>query len=292
MFRRIMPENLEQNFLLDPSLWKTRADPNQMVQVIVNLAVNARDAMPQGGALTIQTANIVLEDGARMDAIDIAAGDYVTLSVTDTGTGMTPETRSRIFEPFFTTKEVGKGTGLGLATVYGIVKQSGGSIEVHSELNRGTTIKIYLPRVDATAEKVALPTRKSSSKRGSERILLVEDDPLVRGLTADVLKADGYTVRAIEKPEEIEALLRENEMFDLLLTDVVMPKMSGPEVAKRVMSRWPEIKVLYISGYTRNAVLRHVLLENEFSFLQKPFTPVVLTTTVREVLDTERTGRS
>jgi len=292
MFHHIMPENLEQNFVLDPSLWKTRADPNQMVQVIVNLAVNARDAMPKGGALTIQTANVVFEEDASMDATDIAAGDYVMLSVTDTGIGMTPETRSRIFEPFFTTKEAGKGTGLGLSTVYGIVKQSGGSIEVYSEPDHGTTIKIYLPRVEATAEKVPLPTKQSSSKRGSERILLVEDDPLVRGLTIDVLKAQGYTVRAIDKPEEIEALLRENEMFDLLLTDVVMPKMSGPEVAQRVMSRWPKIKVLYISGYARNGVLRHVLLEDGLSFLQKPFTPVVLTTTVREVLDTERTGRS
>ena len=291
MFGRLMPENLEQNFLLEPSLWKVRADPNQLVQVIVNLAVNARDAMPNGGALMIQTANVVFDNGVSMDALDIAAGDYVKLSVTDTGTGMTPETRSRIFEPFFTTKEAGKGTGLGLATVYGIVKQSGGSIEVDSEVNHGTTIKIYLPRVDATAEKVALPT-KSSSKRGSERILLVEDDPLVRGLTVDVLRAQGYKVRAIEKPEEIEAILRENEGFDLLLTDVVMPKMSGQEVAKRVVSRWPKVKVLYISGYTRSAVLRHVLPDNELSFLQKPFTPIILTATVREVLDTERTGRS
>jgi len=288
MFRRIMPENLEQNFLLEPALWKTRADPNQIVQVILNLAVNARDAMPKGGALTIQTSNVVFENGDSLDPIDIAAGDYVRLSVTDTGFGMTPETRSRIFEPFFTTKEEGKGTGLGLATVYGIVKQSGGSIEVYSEVNHGTTVKIYLPRVDAIAEKVPLPTKKSGSKRGSERILLVEDDPLVRGLMGDVLRAQGYTVRAIEKAEEIEAIVRENESFDLLVTDVVMPKMSGPEVAKRVVSRWPKIKVLYISGYTRNAVLRHPLLEKELSFLQKPVTPAVLTTTVREVLDTER----
>ena len=292
MLRRLIGEHIEIVTVLAPDLGTVEADAGQIDMVLMNLAVNSRDAMPQGGKLTIQTENVEIDENYVKTHSHVVPGRYILLAVSDNGTGIAPETQARIFEPFFTTKEAGKGTGLGMPGVYGIVKQSGGSIEVYSELNHGTTIKIYLPRVDAIAERVPLPAKQSSSKRGSERILLVEDDPLVRGLTVDVLRAQGYTVRAIEKPEEIEAILRESEIFDLLLTDVVMPKMSGPEIAKRVVSRWPKIKVLYISGYTRSAVLHHALLEKELSFLQKPFTPAVLTTKVREVLDTERTDTS
>jgi two-component system cell cycle sensor histidine kinase/response regulator CckA len=289
MLRRLIGEDIEIITVLDPDLGRVEADPGQIDMVLMNLAVNSRDAMPQGGKLTIQTENVELDESYIQTHLHVVPGRYILLAVSDNGTGIAPETQARIFEPFFTTKEAGKGTGLGLPGVYGIVKQSGGSIEVYSELNHGTTIKIYLPRVDAIAEKVPLPAKRSSSKRGSERILLVEDDSLVRGLAVDVLKAQGYIVRAIERPEEVETILQESESFDLLLTDVVMPKMSGPEVAKRVASHWPKIKVLYISGHTRNVVAQHTLLEKDLSFLQKPFTPAVLTAKVREVLDAERT---
>lgn len=289
MLRRLIGEDIEIVTVLTADLGTVKADPVQIEMVLMNLAVNSRDAMPRGGKLTIETGNVELDEKYVKTHSHAAPGRYILLAVSDNGTGITPEAQARIFEPFFTTKEAGKGTGLGLPGVYGIVKQSGGSIEVYSELNQGTTIKIYLPRVDAIAEKVPSPPTQASSKRGSERVLLVEDDSLVRALTEDVLRAQGYTVRAIGKPEEIETILRESESFDLLVTDVVMPKMSGTEVANRVLSRWPEIKVLYISGYTRNAVLQQARLEKEFSFLQKPFTPAVLSARVREVLDAGRT---
>lgn len=289
MLRRLIGEDIEIVTELAADLGTVEADPGQIDMVLMNLAVNSRDAMPQGGKLTIQTENVELDDHYVKTRSHVVPGRYVLLAVSDNGTGIAPETQARIFEPFFTTKEVGKGTGLGLPGVYGIVKQSGGSIEVYSELNHGTTIKIYLPRVDAIAEKVPSPANQPSTRRGSERILLVEDNSLVRGLAVDILTAQGYTVRAIESQEEIETILQDNEIFDLLLTDVVMPKMSGPEVAKRLASRWPKIKVLFISGYTRNAV-QHTLLEKDFPFLQKPFTPSVLAAKVREVLDGERTA--
>jgi PAS domain S-box-containing protein len=287
MLRRLIGEDIEIATVLAADLGTVEADPGQIDMVLMNLAVNSRDAMPQGGKLTIQTENVELDENYIQTHSHVVPGRYILLAVSDNGTGIAPETQARIFEPFFTTKEAGKGTGLGLPGVYGIVKQSGGSIEVYSELNHGTTIKMYFPRVDAIAEKVPLPAKQSSGKRGSERILLVEDDCLVRGLAVDILKAQGYTVRAIERPEEIGTILQESESFDLLLTDVVMPKMSGPEVANQVASRWPRIKVLYISGYTRNALVQQTLLEKDLPFLQKPFTPAVLSAKVREVLDAE-----
>lgn len=291
MLRRLIGEDIEIATVLAADLGTVEADPGQIDMVLMNLAANSRDAMPQGGKLTIQTENVELDENYVKTHPHVVPGRYILLAVSDNGTGIAPETQARIFEPFFTTKEPGKGTGLGLPGVYGIVKQSGGSVEVYSELNHGTTIKIYLPRVGAIAEKVPLPVKQSSTKRGSERILLIEDDSLVKGLVVDVLTAQGYTVQAVERPEEIEAVLQKSEIFDLLLTDVVMPKISGPEVAKRVVSRWSKIKVLYISGYTRNAVVLDALPKKESSFLQKPFTPAVLIAKVREVLDTERTER-
>jgi CheY-like chemotaxis protein len=197
---------------------------------------------------------------------------------------MDPSTQARIFEPFFTTKEAGKGTGLGMPMVYGIVKQSGGYIEVYSELNRGTTVKIYLPRVDGAVEEAKSRIDKASASGGSERILVVEDDEQLRELITEVLGQRGYNLQVVGKIEEIDGIVGNSAKCDLLLTDVVMPKMSGPEVAARVAKEWPEIKILYMSGYTADAIVRHGILDNGLSFLQKPFTPSVLAAKVREVL--------
>ena len=285
MLRRLIGEDIEVLTVLASDLGTVKVDPGQVDQVLMNLVVNARDAMPNGGKLTIQTENVELDESYVRRHEYVAPGPYVLLAVADSGTGIAPETQTRIFEPFFTTKEPGKGTGLGLPMVYGIVKQSGGSIEVYSELNHGTTVKIYLPRVDAEVEKVPAPVKDSKHLRGSERILLVEDDVLLRNLAVDVLTANGYTVQAIEKPEHLETVLQDTAACDLLLTDVVMPKMSGPELAKRVTRHWPGIRVLYMSGYTTNAIVHHGVLDEGLFFLQKPFTPGALTAKVREVLD-------
>ena len=292
MLRRLIGEDIEVLTVLAHDLGTVEADPGQMDQVLMNLVVNARDAIPNSGKLTIQTENVELDDRYVRRHEYVQSGRYVLLSVSDTGTGIAPETQARIFEPFFTTKELGKGTGLGLSTVYGIVKQSGGSIEVYSELNHGTTFKIYLPRADAAAQQVEPPVRHAGPLRGSERILLVEDDDLVRTLAANILNAHGYTVRAVEKQEEVETILQDSVECDLLLTDVVMPMMSGPELVKRVAERWPNIRVLYMSGYAPNAVVHHGVLERSVSFLPKPFTPEALAAKVREVLDADRNDRS
>jgi len=285
MLSRLIGVDVEISTGLDPELGTVEADSGQMDQVVLNLAVNSRDAMPHGGKLTIQTKNVELDDSYVRTHDYVRAGRYVLLTVSDTGIGISPETQARIFDPFFTTKELGKGTGLGLSMVYGIVKQSGGSIEVDSELNHGTTFRIYLPRVDAEVEQAVSPAKNSADLQGSERILLVEDDALVRGLALTILEARGYTVEVVEKPEEIEAVLQNGVECDLLLTDVVMPKISGPELAKRVVQRWPGIKVLYMSGYTSDAVVHRGALDKGLFFLQKPFTPDVLAAKVREVLD-------
>jgi len=285
MLRRLIGEDIEMLTVLGPNLGTVKVDPSQVEQVLMNLAVNARDAMPQGGKLTIQTGNIDLSEGYVREHEYIKAGHYVLLAVSDSGVGMSAETQSHLFEPFFTTKEVGKGTGLGLPMVYGIVKQSGGSIEVYSELNHGTTIKVYLPRVDAEVQQVPSLAADSIRQRGSEKILLVEDDALLRNLAVDVLSARGYTVSTVEKPEDLESVLERTAECDLLLTDVIMPRMNGPELAKRVAQRWPRIKVLYMSGYTSDAIVHHGVLNEGLYFLQKPFLPRALAAKVREVLD-------
>jgi PAS domain S-box-containing protein len=288
MLRRLIAEDIEVSTVLAHDLGTVEADPGQMDQVLMNLVVNARDAIPNGGKLTIQTENVELDERYVKRHEYVKSGRYVLLAVSDTGTGIAPETQARIFEPFFTTKELGKGTGLGLSTVYGIVKQSGGSIEVYSELNHGTTFKIYLPRADAAAQQVVPPVRHAGRLRGSERILLVEDDELVRELATNILNSFGYTVRAVEKQAEVEAILQDIVKPDLLLTDVVMPMMSGPELVKLVAERWPNIRVLYMSGYTANAVVHQGVLERSASFIAKPFTPEALAAKVREVLDADR----
>jgi len=286
LLRRLIGEDIDFFTALDPGLWRVKADPGQIEQVIVNLAVNARDAMPEGGKLTIETANADLDEAYARGHVAIHPGAYVMIALSDTGIGMDAETRSRIFEPFFTTKETGKGTGLGLSTVYGIVKQSGGYIWVYSESGRGTTFKIYLPRVEEKAETPAPVAASPDRLQGSETILLAEDEEAVRPLVREVLERNGYTVLSAGNGEE--ALLasgRHEGKIHLLLCDVVMPGMSGVELSRRIVSSRPGIKVLYMSGYTDNAIVHHGVLDPGTAFIEKPFAPDALARKVRAVLD-------
>ncbi len=286
VLRRIIGEDIELVTTLKEDLWRVKVDPGQMEQVIMNLAVNARDAMPSGGKLTIETANIELDEIYARTHIAATPGRYVILSVSDNGVGMTPEVKERIFEPFFTTKEKGKGTGLGLSTVYGIVKQSGGSIWFYSEPGQGTTCKIYLPRVDEPLEEVRAASTGEELPSGSETILVVENQEDVRKLALRVLERQGY--RVLEASNGSEALMiceEGKEPIHLILTDVVMPKMGGKELADRVKTIRPEIKVLFTSGFTGNAMAHHGILDSGIALLQKPFMPSALAQKVREVLD-------
>jgi len=251
----------------------------------MNLAVNARDAMPEGGKLTIETANLELDATYTDQHRAVSPGAYVLLSVSDTGTGMDEHTKARVFEPFFTTKEQGKGTGLGLATVYGIVKQSGAFIWVYSELGRGTTFKIYFPRVEDVASVPAAPTAPESL-RGTETVLVAEDAAAVRAVIQQVLASHGYQVlEAADGRSALELGARHEGPVHLLVTDVVMPEMSGRQLADRLQERRPTLKVLFVSGYTDDAIVRHGILEPGIAFLQKPFTPEALARKVREALD-------
>jgi CheY-like chemotaxis protein len=270
---------------LDPATGRVEADPGQVEQMLMNLAVNARDAMPQGGRLFIETGNASLEASARGLYIEVPPGSYVKVAVGDTGVGMDEATRARLFEPFFTTKEVGKGTGLGLATVYGIVKQSGGTIRVHTQPGHGTTFTIYLPRAQASP---ALDTKNpgAAAPSGHETILLVEDETEVRKLIRLTLQAQGYTVLESTSAEgAVEMAQAHAGAIDVLLTDVVMPGMSGRLVAERLQGLRPKLKVIYMSGYTDDAMVRHGIQQAEADFLQKPFRPDDLARKVREVLD-------
>jgi two-component system, cell cycle sensor histidine kinase and response regulator CckA len=287
MLKRLIGEHIELRAALAPELGAVKADAGQLEQVIVNLAVNARDAMPDGGRLTIETRNAQLDATYVEEHTPVVPGAYVLLAVTDSGTGMDAETKSHIFEPFFTTKELGKGTGLGLATVFGVVKQSGGYVWVYSEPGQGTTFKIYLPRVAETPTAAAPRAAAPASLRGSETILLVEDDETVRGLTRRLLVARGHTVVLASQGEEaLQLAQRHAGRIHLLVTDVVMPGMSGRELADRMQALLPGIKVLFLSGYTDDAIVRHGVLEPGVAFLQKPFAADALARKVREVLDT------
>ncbi len=286
LLRRLMSENIAMKTFVSKDLGAIKADPGQIEQVIMNLVVNARDALPDGGRILIETSNVELDSAYTRDHTVVRPGPYVLLAVTDTGIGMTADTAAHIFEPFYTTKESGRGTGLGLSTVYGIVKQSGGYIWVYSELGKGTTFKVYLPRVKDAVQAPAAEMPASTARKGHETILLVEDEPDVRELTQMVLTERGYRVIEALTPEDAERLAGNNGAeIHLLLTDVVMPGMSGRELAKRLTGRYPNLRVLYMSGYTYNVIAQDGTLEEGISFLQKPFTPQVLTQKVRESLD-------
>jgi hypothetical protein len=285
MLRRLIGEDVQFSIVLGEAISSVKADPGQVEQVIMNLAVNARDAMPQGGKLTIETSEVELDEFYTNTHPEARAGRFVLLAISDTGCGMTPDVKARIFEPFYTTKGVGQGTGLGLAVVHGIVKQSGGNIDVYSEAGIGTTFRIYLP----TAQPQAAPLpggHPELPSRGSETVLLVEDEDSVRELATFVLEECGY--RVMTAPEGLAALqLMESsrQAIDLLVTDVVMPKMGGRKLAETLQAQYPGLRVLFMSGYTDDAVVRHGVLQASANFLQKPFTPNSLAKKVREVLD-------
>jgi signal transduction histidine kinase/ActR/RegA family two-component response regulator len=286
MLQRILGEDVEVITALSQSLGRVLADPGQLDQIITNLAVNARDAMPRGGRLTIETANVDLDEAYAMQHADVRPGPHVMLAVSDTGVGMDRETQARVFEPFFTTKAHGHGTGLGLATVYGIVKQSGGHIWVYSEPGRGTTFKVYFPRVQGTTEHVAAPQAPAALARGSETVLLVEDEDAVRTLVRAVMSGAGYTVMECRDAEEAEFMTRSfGGPIHLLITDVVMPGRSGRELAEQLAPLRPAMRVLYMSGYTDNAIVHHGVIDSGVAFLEKPFTPQQLLRRMREVLD-------
>ena len=293
LLQRVIGEDIELVFQTNTKIGSVEADPGQLEQVIVNLATNARDAMPAGGRLTIATANVDLDEAYADRRVVVRPGHYVQLVVSDTGCGIDRETQSHIFEPFFTTKEQGKGTGLGLATVYGIVKQSGGYIWVYSEPGHGTAFKVYLPMVEAVAESPRSVERSEELPRGSETILVVEDDASLREVTCEFLQSSGYTVISAELSREALHLAEShNGPIDLLLTDLIMPKMNGRELATRLIKARPGMKVLYVSGYA-DGILRagvHGPLEEGLAFLQKPYTRRMLTRKIREVLDSLPTG--
>ncbi len=286
MLRRLIGEDIELSIAFDPSLGRVKADPGQLEQVIMNLSVNARDAMPRGGKLTIGTSNVVIDQKLKFRNRTLEVGEYVLLSITDNGVGMTDEVKTHLFEPFYTTKGLGKGTGLGLATCYGIISQSGGDIHVYSEANSGTTFKIYLPRTDALPE-AATAAETSGMPAGSESILIVEDDPAVRRLAVVILGNSGYKIQESNNAFEALTLIRRNPGFDLVLTDVIMPQMSGKELSDKIKAQCPHTKILLMSGYTDDALAHHGVLDEGLLFLEKPFSPAKLTRKVREVLDSQ-----
>ncbi len=286
MLCRLIGEDVQLTNVLKHPLGRVKIDPGQMHQVIMNLAVNARDAMPKGGKLTITTANVELDASCVRDDSDVRPGPYVRLSVADTGHGMSAEVRAHVFEPFFTTKEVGKGTGLGLASVYGIVKQNGGRIEVESALGRGSVFTVHLPQMEPAERPQPAEAARGPMSRGSETVLLAEDEDALRAFARFMLQQLGYTVIEARNGVEAERLVQRHAgPIHLLVTDVVMPEKGGRELADALRRRRPHLKVLYMSGHTDDVVLRHGVAEETAAFLQKPFTPAVLAGRVRELLD-------
>ena len=285
LLRRLIGEDITLVLCPHPALGRVKADPGQIEQVLMNLAVNARDAMPGGGQLNIETMNVELDTAYARTHVSVLPGPYVMLAVSDTGCGMDTDTQAHIFEPFFTTKELGKGTGLGLATVYGIVKQSGGYIWVYSEPGKGTSFKIYLPLVEENAELPKPDSAPDDALCGSETILLVEDEEMVRALAQAILERYGYTVLAAKHVKDALRITQEGPRpIHLLLTDTIMPGMNGPELAAQVLAIRPEMKVLYMSGYTDKVFTATAAWKPGTAFLQKPFIPQTLGRKVRETL--------
>src|SRR2546428_2824397 len=292
MLRRLIGEDIRLTIAPAADLRRIKTDPGQIEQVIMNLVVNARDAMPQGGNLTLETANVDLDPSYASRHVGVRPGAYVMLAVSDTGCGMDKESMTHIFEPFFTTKAPGKGTGLGLSTVYGIIKQSGGNVWAYSEPGRGTTFKIYLPQVEGVVDRPPREGQRAGIPRGSETILLAEDQKELRELIRQMLEMNGYTViAACDGLEAIEICKRHEGLIHLMLSDVVMPQMGGRELAQRLATVRPDMKVLYMSGYTSNAIVHHGILDPGTLFIQKPFTPDSLARKVREVLDGDGQAR-
>lgn len=286
MLRRLIGEDIDLISILDPTACQVKADPGQIEQVILNLAVNARDAMPRGGKLTIETSHVYLDETYARAHVSVQSGYYIMLAVSDTGMGMDQEVQKRVFEPFFTTKEVGKGTGLGLSTVYGIIKQSEGSIWVYSEVEKGTTFKVYLPSVREILDHADAKPNNAEAMNGRETVLLVEDEEMVRNLTREILEMSGYKVLTASNGEEACQVCDDfDDEIDLMVTDVVMPQMSGRELHEYVAKKRPDTAVLYMSGYTDDAIVRHGVLDDGMPFLQKPFTPDAFARKVRELIE-------
>ncbi|MES2604980.1 MAG: ATP-binding protein [Pseudomonadota bacterium] len=285
MLRRVLGENVQLSLTLSDSLGAVWADPGQLELILLNLAVNSRDAMPTGGSVVIETTNTTLDESYCKGFSDVLPGDYVLMTVSDNGSGIADDIKQRIFEPFFTTKPVGKGTGLGLATVHGIVKQSRGHVAVYSELGLGTTFKVYLPIVNTETQ----PLHSANSKHlpeGNETVLLVEDEEAVRALARQVLEGCGYTVLEAANGREACDLARAwHGPIDVLVSDVVMPELGGRELAEQLSLMRPGCKILFLSGYSDDAVIRHGVLQSNYAFLQKPFTPSALAQKLRAVLD-------
>jgi CheY-like chemotaxis protein len=285
MLGRLIGEDVKIVLGLQPGLVLIKADRGQVEQIVMNLAVNARDAMPKGGTLTIETANVELDEEYAKMHVGVKSGDYVALTVTDTGTGMTPQVQAHLFEAFFTTKAPGKGTGLGLATVHDIVARIGGSVTVTSEVGKGTSFMVYFPRANAAAMAVDAPAPAARPRTGTHTVLVVEDDAALRELTRRLLERQGYTVLLAANADEALRVFEQNASIDLILTDVVMPGASGPELTRQLVKQRPAVKVLYMSGYTDERIVQHGVLEPGIAFLHKPFTFDTLGQKVREVLD-------
>ena len=286
LLKRLIGEDIVLTSRLEPDLWTVRADAGQIEQVLINLAVNARDAMPNGGQLSIETTNVMLDAAQARTHADVAPGPYVRIAVSDTGEGMPPEVQARIFEPFFTTKPTGQGSGLGLATCYGIVQQHGGAIWVYSEVGRGTTFTIYLPQAQATDTSLAVAQIDAILPRGSETVLVVEDEEVVRTLAARILREQGYIVlEARDGLHALELAMVYGQTIDLVLTDMVMPGLGGDGLAVQLKARIPYLRVLYMSGYTEHAMVQRGLLDSTTPLLQKPFNRSTLVQMVRRALE-------